>query len=40
MSDPAEDLVCAAIQDAEIIRDPLDGLVDRFGIDPGAPFAP
>ena len=30
----------AAINAAEEIRDPLDGLVERTTADPGAPFAP
>jgi hypothetical protein len=34
-----ENLVAAAIDAAEDILDPLDGLVERTAIDPGAPFA-
>ncbi len=34
------DAVCAAIDAAEEVRDPLDGLVERTGTDPGAAFAP
>jgi hypothetical protein len=35
-----ENLILAAIDEAEEIRDPLDGLVEKTGADPGAPFAP
>jgi len=35
-----ENLVAAAIDAAEEIRDPLDGLVEKIATDPGAPFAP
>ncbi len=35
-----DDPICAAIDAAEEVRDPLDGLVERTGIDPGAAFAP
>jgi hypothetical protein len=35
-----ENLIAAAIDAAEDIRDPLDGLVERIATDPGAPFAP
>jgi hypothetical protein len=35
-----EDLIASAIDGAEEIRDPLEGLVDRTADDPGAPFAP
>jgi hypothetical protein len=35
-----ENLVAAAIDAAEEIRDPLDGLVEKTSTDPGAPFAP
>lgn len=35
-----EDLVAAAIDGAEDVRDPLEGLIDRTATDPGAPFAP
>jgi hypothetical protein len=40
MSTGTEDLICATIENAEEIRDLLDGLVTRAGADPGAPFAP
>ena len=33
-------LIAATIDGAEVIRDPLDGLVERVAADPGAPFAP
>jgi hypothetical protein len=36
----AEDAVCAAIDAAEEVRDPLDGLAELTGTDPGAVFAP
>jgi hypothetical protein len=35
-----EDSVAAAIDGAEDVRDPLEGLTDRAATDPGAPFAP
>jgi hypothetical protein len=34
------DAVCEAIDAAEEVRDPLDGLLERTGADPGAAFAP
>jgi len=34
-----ENLIAAAIDAAEDIRDPLDGLVEKTAADPGAPFA-
>jgi hypothetical protein len=34
----SENLVAAAIDAAEEIRDPLDGLVEKTAADPGAPF--
>ncbi|MBN9534220.1 MAG: hypothetical protein J0H79_17480 [Alphaproteobacteria bacterium] len=34
------DPICAAIDAAEEVRDPLEGLVERTGSDPGAAFAP
>ena len=34
-----EEAVAAAIDEAEEVRDPLDGLVERTATDPGAPFA-
>jgi hypothetical protein len=42
MTDPIEpgSLIVAAIDAVEEIRDPLDGLVERATMDPGAPFAP
>ena len=36
----SENLVAAAIDAAEDIRDPLEGLVERTATDPGAPFQP
>src|SRR5262245_55143015 len=35
-----EDLIATAIKEAEDIRDPLEGIVEKTGTDPGAPFAP
>jgi hypothetical protein len=35
-----ENLIDAAIDAAEDIREPLEGLVERTATDPGAPFAP
>ncbi|MGO8841875.1 MAG: hypothetical protein ACLQF1_12320 [Methyloceanibacter sp.] len=35
-----EEAVAATIETAEEIHEPLDGLVERAAIDPGAPFAP
>ena len=35
-----EEAVAAAIDAAEEVHDPLDGLVERAATDPGAPFAP
>ena len=35
-----ENLIAAAIDAAEDIRDPLEGLVEKTATDPGAPFAP
>ena len=35
-----DSLIAATIDAAEELRDPLDGLVERTTIDPGAPFAP
>ena len=40
VSNDDENPVAAAIDEAEEITDPLDGLTDRVGDDPGAPFAP
>jgi hypothetical protein len=36
----SENLIVAAIEAAQEIRDPLDGLVEKTAADPGAPFAP
>jgi hypothetical protein len=36
----AQELIAKAINAAEEIANPLDGLVERSAIDPGAPFAP
>jgi hypothetical protein len=36
----AENLIIAAINAAEDLRDPLEGLVERTATDPGAPFVP
>ena len=36
----AENLIAAAIDAAEEIRDPLEGLVEKTATDPGAPFVP
>src|SRR5262245_37725389 len=35
-----ENLIAAAIDAAEEVRDPLEGLVEKAATDPGAPFAP
>ena len=35
-----EDPVAAAIDGAQDVRDPLEGLIDRTATDPGAPFVP
>ena len=40
MTGNTENLIVAAINCAEDITDPLDGLADRAANDPGAPFAP
>ncbi len=40
MTSAPEDLICAAIDDAEELRDPLDCLVACTEADPGAPFVP
>ena len=40
MSEEAKNLIVAAIDAAEDIRDPLEGLVEKTATDPGAPFAP
>src|SRR4051812_24399748 len=40
MTSTPEDLIAAAIESAEEICDPLDGLVDRTKSDPSAPFVP
>jgi hypothetical protein len=39
-SDEAQTLIAAAIDAAEEVHDPLDGLVERTTADPGAAFAP
>ena len=36
----AENPIAAAIDAAEEVRDPLEGLVEKTAADPGAPFAP
>jgi hypothetical protein len=40
MTGDTEKMITAAIDDAEDITDPLDGLVEKVAIDAGAPFAP
>ncbi len=35
-----EDRIVAAIDDAEEIRDPLDGLIGKIASDPSSPFVP
>jgi hypothetical protein len=41
MTSTPEDLICAAVDNAaEEVRDPLDDLVTRTEVDPGAPFTP
>ncbi len=40
MTGATENLIAAAIDAAEEITDPLDGLVGRVADDPGAPFVP
>jgi len=40
MNGATEDLICAAIENAEEVRSPLDDLVARTEADAGAPFAP
>ena len=40
MNSTFQDLICAAIENAEEVRDPLDDLVARTEADPGAAFAP
>ncbi len=35
-----DDPICAAIDAAEDVRDPLEGLVEKTAVDPGAAFAP
>ena len=40
MNASAEELICAAIENAEEILDPLDGLVKRTATDQGVPFVP
>src|SRR5262249_59220106 len=36
----SDDAISAAIEAAEEIRDPLEGIVEKTAADPGAPFAP
>ncbi len=36
----AEDLIAAAIDAADDMLDPLEGLAEKTAADPGAPFAP
>lgn len=40
MTNAFEDSICAAIDNAEELRDPLDSLIARTEVDPGAPFVP
>jgi hypothetical protein len=40
MSTEPENQIAAAVDGAELVRDPLDGLVDRTAADAGAAFAP
>jgi hypothetical protein len=40
MTAETKDQVAAAINAAEELRDPLDGILERTATDPGAPFAP
>ena len=40
MTNASEDLICAAVENAEELRNPLDDLLARTEADPGAPFAP
>ncbi len=40
MTGNTENLIVAAIDGAEDIADPLDGLAERVAADPGATFAP
>ena len=40
MTSAPENLICAAVDNAEEVRDPLDDLLARTEADPGAPFAP
>jgi len=40
MSEEAKNMIAAAINAAEDIRDPLEGLLERTTTDPSAPFAP
>ena len=40
MTSDTENAIADAIDSAEEIRDPLDGLVERTAINPGAPFVP
>jgi hypothetical protein len=38
MTSVPENLICAAVENAEEVRDPLDDLLARTEVDPGAPF--
>lgn len=40
MTKAPEDLICAAVDNAEELRDPLDDLIARTEVDPGTPYAP
>lgn len=40
MNRTTEALICSAVDDAEEVLDPLDELVARTEVDPGAPFVP
>ena len=40
MTNAPENLICVAVDTAEEVRDPLDDLLARTEVDPGAPFAP
>ncbi len=40
MTGTTENLIVAAVDNAEEMQDPLDGLAEKDAADPGAPFAP
>ena len=40
MTSDTEKMIAVAIDDAEDIADPLDGLVEKVATDAGAPFVP